>query len=340
MQLGFLAAVALITPSYALLRFGCSQLVVQRTDPLVNPGMAPSPHVHQIIGGNSFNITMDPKKDMPASSTCTTCQFAENFSNYWTAILYFKARNGTYKRVPQIPNSGFEAAKGGMTVYYIEDSRQQAVKTTAFKPGFRMIIGNPTFTTRAEAQRYRQLTYTCLKNINTRSPETLEFPDKPCPAGIMVNLRFPTCWDGVNLDSPDHMAHMSYPESGTFESGGPCPASHPVRTAQLFFEVIFDTKPFNDPKLWPEDGSQPFVWSFGDTLGYGNHGDYMFGWKGDALQRVLDSKCYVNCPILKTQSFADMNKCSQKAVVDEDIEGWLPALPGRSMEREFRARGN
>ena len=27
------------------LRFGCSQLVVERTDPLVNPGLLPSPHV-------------------------------------------------------------------------------------------------------------------------------------------------------------------------------------------------------------------------------------------------------------------------------------------------------
>lgn len=34
-----------------LLRFGCTQLTVQRLDPLVNPGANPSPHLHQIIGG-------------------------------------------------------------------------------------------------------------------------------------------------------------------------------------------------------------------------------------------------------------------------------------------------
>ena len=44
---------------------------------------------------------MDPKLDLPSESTCTTCQFADDFSNYWTANLYFKAKNGTYKRVPQ-----------------------------------------------------------------------------------------------------------------------------------------------------------------------------------------------------------------------------------------------
>lgn len=35
----------------ALLRFSCSQLVVERLDPLVNPGIVGSPHLHQIIGG-------------------------------------------------------------------------------------------------------------------------------------------------------------------------------------------------------------------------------------------------------------------------------------------------
>jgi hypothetical protein len=30
------------------IRFGCSQLVVERTDPLVTPGMNPSPHVQYV----------------------------------------------------------------------------------------------------------------------------------------------------------------------------------------------------------------------------------------------------------------------------------------------------
>lgn len=146
-------------------------------------------------------------------------------------------------------------------------------------------------------------------------------PTKPCPAGIMVNARFPTCWDGVNLDSPDHMAHMAYPESGTFESGGPCPASHPVRMAQVLFEVVWDTRQFNNKADWPTDGSQPFVWSFGDATGYGNHADYVFGWKGDALQKILDTPCVVNCAGAKSQSTTAMNQCKQAAVVNEDIDG-------------------
>jgi hypothetical protein len=62
-----IALVALLAPNtYAqtsvgsnlFLRFGCSQLVVERIDPLVNPGVNPSPHTHQIVGGNSFNASV------------------------------------------------------------------------------------------------------------------------------------------------------------------------------------------------------------------------------------------------------------------------------------------
>jgi hypothetical protein len=37
----------------------------------------PSAHVHQIVGGNAFNATMD--KDPATLATCTTCTFSEDF---------------------------------------------------------------------------------------------------------------------------------------------------------------------------------------------------------------------------------------------------------------------
>jgi hypothetical protein len=85
-----------------MLRFGCSQIAIDRIDPLVNPGVAPSPHMHQIVGGNAFNTSI-PSTDVSSLTTCTSCSFADDFSNYWTANMYFKARNGSFKRVPQVP---------------------------------------------------------------------------------------------------------------------------------------------------------------------------------------------------------------------------------------------
>ena len=47
-----IAGLALLVPNaVALLRFSCSQLVTERLDPLVNPGVTGTPHVHQVIGG-------------------------------------------------------------------------------------------------------------------------------------------------------------------------------------------------------------------------------------------------------------------------------------------------
>ncbi|KAF2202673.1 hypothetical protein GQ43DRAFT_501210 [Delitschia confertaspora ATCC 74209] len=325
------ATVPAVIASLTMLRFSCSQLVVDRLDPyLVNPGMVPSPHLHQIVGGNGFNMTMDPNQhDLSDVATCTTCTPTEDFSNYWTAAMFFRARNGTYKRIATKGNPlGFSTAVGGQTVYYVKNGN-----VTAFKPGFRMTTGDPTFREVSQTSKYRQLTYTCLQTSTTRSGETKDFPKQPCKVGIMVNIRFPTCWDGVNLDSPDHQSHVAYP-SGTFESGGECPASHPVRIPQVFYETVWDTVPFNDKSLWPEDGGQPFVWSFGDRTGFGTHGDYVFGWKGDALQRAMDANCNsdlfgddLKCETLKRQTLKEANQCRKQRVVNEDVDGWLTELP-------------
>jgi hypothetical protein len=90
------AAFAQNAAAQNMLRFACSQLVVERTDPLVNPGMKYTPHLHQIVGGNAFNISMDPANDISQTSTCTSCSFTQDKSNYWTAVMFFKAKNGTY----------------------------------------------------------------------------------------------------------------------------------------------------------------------------------------------------------------------------------------------------
>ena len=67
---------------------------------------------------------------------------AEDFSNYWTAVLFFKHPNGSYHRVPVTPVQpllgGSNGAQGGLTVYYTQydltrdNLAQQAIKS--FQP--------------------------------------------------------------------------------------------------------------------------------------------------------------------------------------------------------------
>ena len=72
-----------------------------------------------------------PLSDISEIAKCTSCTFEEDFSNYWTANVYFKARNGSYKRVPIMVNDAIGAANGGMTVYYSAPGKNTV---TAFKP--------------------------------------------------------------------------------------------------------------------------------------------------------------------------------------------------------------
>jgi hypothetical protein len=233
-----------------MLRFQCSQLVVERLDPLVNPGLIPSPHLHQIVGGDSFNASMDPAThDLVAKSGCTSCTFSEDFSNYWTAVLYFRARNGTYKRVPQKPSEGLKGI-GGITVYYIPPLGKNT--TTAFRPGFRMLVGDAAL--RGPAAKGKvdpKVCHRCMpktgdnNNLNCAAPDGVTLPTKFCAGGIRSVITFPTCWDGVNLDSADHKSHVAYPVEGSITDqydydGGVCPDTHPVRVPQVMYEVVWD----------------------------------------------------------------------------------------------------
>ena len=144
------------------------------------------------------------------------------------------------------------------------------------------------------------------------------------------------CWDGKNVDSPDHQSHMYNTVNEAFQNAGPCPESHPVRVPQVAYETLWDTTQFNG--MWPTDGSQPFTMSYDDNKGYGTHADYLFGWKGDSLQKAMDSNCMFNAcengqPLL-SQGVNEMNACTVPSSVDEDIDGCksLQILPPLTQE--------
>ena len=97
------------------------------------------------------------------------------------------------------------------TVYYNWIPGQ----TRAFPPGFRMITpGEEVFD----------------EGITTGASE------------MELNISFQSCWDGINLDSPDHKSHVAFPD-GEGENA-PCPSTHPVRIPRLDFFIRW----FNTPR--------------------------------------------------------------------------------------------
>jgi hypothetical protein len=213
-----------------MLRFACSQLVVERTDPLVNPGMKYTPHLHQIVGGDAFNITMDPTNDLAQTSKCTSCSFVQDKSNYVnisrlsnrieltiysgprscssrrrTAPICNCATNflGAYtnrstSRVPQIGNGGPQGKlinDGGLDIYYIPSG-----KTTAFKKGFRMLVGSATNTDNSKVKLsnicHRCWTSASESNFVGGAPcsgsDTVAIPKDPKCKLIRQSFIFPT----------------------------------------------------------------------------------------------------------------------------------------------------
>ena len=314
-SLGFLALVA--SPAAAFWRLPCkSPIVVERADPIVSPG-AVSGHVHTIMGGNGFDFTMDYNSTQ--ASTCSSCTVIGDNSNYWVPALYYAAEDGTFESVDQV---------GGATVYYLQRDGGAGTGLKAFPEGFRMISGDPFKRSGGTDFASQAISYNCLDYSGAAKPETGGFPNYNCPDGLRQQVFFPSCWDGVNLDMPDHKSHMAFP-IGAYNDGL-CPDTHPVHLISIFFEIIWDTNKF--ASQWYGD-SQPFVFAMGDPTGYGSHGDFVMGWEEQHLQDAVDqctnlSGRVEDCPVFDLIPDSQAEGCMIEPKVNEVVSGTLAALPG------------
>lgn len=69
------------------------------------------------------------------------------------------------------------------------------------------------------------------------------------------------------------------------------------------YEVMYDIFGLFVNLDYYKNGKQLLVYSFGDKIGYGVYGDYLFGWEDGVLQRVMDGlgmNCFSEqCFVLK-----------------------------------------
>ena len=319
----------------AFWRMPCGHRVTtERIDPLIFPGVV-SPHVHQVAGGNGFGYTETYEQARNAS--CSSCPITQDLSNYWTPVLYYKARDGTFTKVPQAGDSDTAGTNGGMTVYYLQRPGYDGEPLLAFPEGFRMIAGNPFVRNFTGDYAAQAVSFVCLNYSphDNSHDYTNGLPTMACPDGVRAQVFFPSCWDGVNLDTPDHSSHMAYPVDNIPNSeynGGVCPDSHPVHLVSIFYEVIFSTAGF---EFWDGgfENKQPFVFAQGDPTGYGFHGDFINGWDVPELQKAVDectdlSGVMTDCDVFTYFEDEDCKQCQIPTTVHEDIDGPLQQLPG------------
>jgi len=271
------------------------------------------------MGANSFNYTMDG--DFRSRATCTTCKVKEDLSNYWFPNLYFQGADGSFTPVKQT---------GGALVYYLqrqdEKDPEYAKGLIAFPEGFRMLAGNPSLRSYSNTLEQRAVNFVCLGN---EGPHTNNMPDKNCPNGLRSQIVFPSCWNGKDLDSPNHKSHVAYPSA---MDNGYCPPTHPKRFITLFVEIVWQVDAFKDK--WPIPSKNPFVFANGDPTGYGYHGDFVNGWDVNVLQSAITtctdaSGVIEKCKAFTLQPDSAMNTCKKLAHIPEPVlENNMKTLPG------------
>ena len=224
-------------------------------------------------------------------------------------------------------------------------------KITAFPNNFRMLAGDPfqrnftwpvpdppksSWTGAQQSQaalRQKALGFNCL-NYAKAAEGSLQrhflpdkaFLDEHCTDGLRLELMFPSCWNGKDLDSPDHKSHVAYP---SLVMDGTCPEGYETRLVSLFYETIWDTYAFKDV-----DGY--FALANGDPTGFGYHGDFMFGWEDGVLQQAVDTctsetGLITDCKIFDIQTESDEHQCSldlPSQLQHEDVYMHADGLPG------------
>ncbi|KAI0739627.1 hypothetical protein C8Q80DRAFT_1288255 [Daedaleopsis nitida] len=316
-----LVSLAAVTNAYWIFG-GLRPIVTTRLDPVIFPNTIAS-HVHSVVGASRFKSVYDPI-DLKESK-CTTVPVQPDKSNYWAPQLYHQDQeSGLLTPIPT-----------GFNIYYLSRPGPKNETIKAFPPGLRMVAGDPNRRSyNASSFADQAIDFVCLdfSGAHAHDPDWDERPsffDHNCPNGMRAQVFFPSCWDGVNLDSSDHKSHMAYPIQN-FNSGD-CPDSHPVHLVSLFYEMIVSVDQFD---YW---GPAAWVLASGDTTGYGHHGDFQNGWDVDLLQDALDNCPDANgnvqsCPPLAAvfdQASADACVLETQ-IVDENtgFHGPLSQLPG------------
>ncbi|MFD5144811.1 DUF1996 domain-containing protein [Streptomyces sp. NPDC058401] len=196
----------------------CSVTKTAPDDPIVYAGRPGASHDHTFMGNTATDANSTTASLSAGSTACTA---VGDLSGYWMPTLL----NGTQKVLPTGPQTIYY--KTGVTDY---------TSVRPFPKGLRFVVGSPTQTA-AEFRAHKGWVegWECGESF-----KNTEFPAN-CPAGSQLNIRMqsPSCWDGKNLDVPDHKAHMAYPVTKPGNNDNVCPASHPVAVPMVEFKMAF-----------------------------------------------------------------------------------------------------
>lgn len=202
-------------------RFICMPGQLKADDPIVYPGQPGRSHLHQFFGNETADANSTYASLRAAGNS--TCMSPVNRSAYW---------------MPAILNGKGQVVRPDyVTIYYKRRPLSDAIVSDPSHPkyqgkavklpnGLRFIFGRDMLN--LAMPRTGSLNFACDgPDGDGKSYRNFEEIQAVCPARNKIGVRIeaPDCWDGKNLDSPDHRSHVSY---GNHDLGYyKCPASHP-----------------------------------------------------------------------------------------------------------------
>jgi Domain of unknown function (DUF1996) len=224
-------------------------------DAIVFPGVRDATHLHIYFGNTAVDSTTTPA-NLPSRGNSTCNGGVANRSAYWLPAM-IDTRDGR----PMVPHL--------VDLYY--KTGYQGNTNASIRPmpvGLRMVAGDSKATAVQWVNGTKHFVYSCNGNYTDTIPN--------CPSGgdLQMHVGFPQCWDGVNLDSPDHKSHMAY---GRWGVG--CPASHPVPIPEIAVIARYTS---NGSATWRLSSDRN-----GFPAGVSAHGDWMNGWRGQSADEYL-----------------------------------------------------
>jgi hypothetical protein len=247
-------------------RVSCEYSHMGFDDPVVKPGQPGASHLHTFFGNTQ--TAADSTPEAIAASGKSTCHGGTaNRSAYWVPTL-FDTRTGQ----PLKPSFAIMYYKTG----YEGVKPQDVVPAPA---RLRIVAGDATS---SSAQDH--MGWGCLTSGGAvRTPGSIPTDCAPGKEALQMSVAFPQCWDGENLDSPDHKSHMA--QAHWYTPG--CPASHPVPLSQITINVRYEVKNAGDSRFYRLSSD---MYGADEPGGLSAHGDWMNGWD-PAIQKAWVDHC-------------------------------------------------
>ena len=235
-------------------RVVCTPSHMSNDDPVVYPFQQGAAHHHTFFGNTSVSY----KSDLMTFATTgnSTCKGGiMNRSAYWMPSM--------------IDTISKAAVKPDLAIFYYKTGRTPAGLINVPPKGLRMIAGN----SKATSSTTSKANFTCLSRVPFYGWKT-SIPACNVGETMQMHVAFPQCWDGKNLDSPDHQSHMAYTVR-TLTTANKCPTSHPIALPQVTVNFNYKVTATNNPASW-RLASDNYEASL--PGGFSAHADWVNGW--------------------------------------------------------------